>query len=72
MQWIDREVEFPDADKILCCAGNEVFICELIESKWGNGYYSTDTGHIEFQNMPEWTHWMPLPKPIEENKCDGS
>lgn len=62
MQWVDREVDFPDCDEILCCAGDKVFICELIESKWGNFYRSTDWGHGEFQNMPEWTHWMPLPK----------
>jgi uncharacterized protein DUF551 len=63
MKWIDREVDFPDADRILCCSGDKIFICELIESKRGNHYYSTDSHHIEFQDMPEWTHWMPLPSP---------
>lgn len=71
MEWIDREVDFPDCDHILCCAGKKVFICDLIESKWGNFYHSTDLGHGEFQDMPEWTHWMPLPKPAKEWKEDG-
>lgn len=63
MQWIDRDVDFPDYDKILCCKGDQIFICELIESKWGFFYFSTDWNHNEYQNSPEWTHWMPLPKP---------
>ena len=63
MEWINREVNFPDYDHILCCAGEKVFICELIESKWVNFYHSTDCGHGEFQDTPEWTHWMQLPKP---------
>lgn len=65
MEWIDRKVNFPDCDKILCCYGNKVFICELLESKWGNVYDSTDRSHGEFQDMPNWTHWMPLPRPPE-------
>lgn len=67
--WIDRNVQFPDAEKIFCCSGNEVFICELIESKLGNYYYSTDTKHIALQNMPEWTYWMPLPQPPNDCNC---
>lgn len=63
MQWIDREVEFPDLDRILCYAEGKVFICELIESKWGNFYHSTDWGHCEFQDTPEWTHWAKVIPP---------
>lgn len=59
--WIYREVEFPDYDQILCYGSGQIFICQLVESKWGNFYHSTDWGHGEFQDMPEWTHWMPLP-----------
>ena len=62
MEWIDRDEQFPEEEKILVSDGNIVFICELVESKWGNFYHSTDWAHGEFQNMPEWTHWMPLPK----------
>jgi len=61
MEWIDREVEFPDADKIVCYSEGQVFVCTLLESKWGNSYYSTDWRHTEPGDMPEWTHWMPLP-----------
>lgn len=64
--WIDRQLEFPDVDRILCSAGDEIFICEFIESKWGNGYRSTDWSHIVNQNAPAWTHWMPLPDPPKE------
>lgn len=68
MNWIDREVDLPTSDKILVYADKEVFICKLFESKWGNFYYSTDWYHEEYQNMPDWTHWMPLPNPpIKEN-----
>lgn len=63
MEWINIEVQFPDCDRILCYGDGRVFICELIESKWGHFYHSTDWGHGEFQNQPEWTHWMPLPAP---------
>lgn len=71
MEWIDREVNFPDIDTILCYAEGQQFICELSETKWGNRYYSTDSGHISFQDMPEWTHWMPLPEaPRSEDGMD--
>lgn len=66
MEWIDREINFPDADRILCYGDSQIFICELMETKWGNSYNSTDWGHGEFQNSPEWTHWMPLPQPPKE------
>jgi len=61
MEWIDREVCFPDIDRILCFTGKHVFICELFESKWGNFYHPTDRGHVELQDTLEWTHWIPLP-----------
>lgn len=66
MSWINRESQFPDDDKILCYAKGQIFISELMESKWGNRYYSTDWNHREYQNEPEWTHWMPLPEPPKE------
>lgn len=63
MEWIDREVEFPDEDKILCYSQGDVFIYKLIESKWGNYYRCTDWIHKEYQTDSDWTHWMSLPKP---------
>jgi Protein of unknown function (DUF551) len=63
MEWIDREKEFPDCDKILCYSKGDVFICELLETKWGNSYASTDWDHGEYGGGREWTHWMPLPNP---------
>jgi len=62
-EWIDREEEFPDCDKILCLEGQHIFICELIETKWGNHYLSTEWEHGEYGGGSDWTHWMPLPKP---------
>lgn len=61
MKWIDREVNFPDVDFILCYGEEQIFICEMIKTKWGNGYCSTELRHEK--HMPEWTHWMPLPDP---------
>jgi uncharacterized protein DUF551 len=58
MKWIDREVEFPDVDRILCCWGDEIFVCVLIEGKWGRAYWC-----YESVSFPDWTHWMPLPTP---------
>lgn len=66
MEWIDREINFPDCDRILCCHDKQVFICELVESKWGHFYHSTDCTHGKFNNMPEWTHWMPLPEAYKQ------
>jgi len=67
MEWIDREVQFPDIDEILVYGSGCVFICSLQETKWGNRYCSTDHGHAECtRDQPEWTHWMPLPKPPKE------
>lgn len=66
MEWIDREIEFPECDKILCYANGDIFISALLETKWGNHYFSTDWNHNEHQNILEctqWTHWMPLPEP---------
>ncbi len=65
-EWINREIQFPDIDRILCTGSNQVFICEMMKTKFGNFYCSTNSGHVEFQDMPEWTHWMPLPNPPEE------
>ncbi len=65
MEWIDETVEFPEDDQILCCGNGQVFICELVESKWGNFYRSTDWCHRD-KKQPEWTHWMKMPKPPEK------
>lgn len=62
VKWIDVEVEFPDCDKIICYGDGKIFICEWIESKWGNFYYPTDCTKEEAKNIPDWTHWMPLPE----------
>lgn len=67
MNWISIEDKYPDADEILCCSGNQVFICKFFETKWGNSYKSTDWNHQEVKNTPEWTHWMPLPEPSKGN-----
>lgn len=65
MEWIDKEVEFPNLDKILCYSPEKIFICELLETKWGNHYLSTETEYENGFKQLEWTHWMPLPKPPE-------
>lgn len=66
MMWIDREIDFPNADRILCYGEGQVFICELIETKWGNHYSCTECGHGDSNKEPEWTHWMPLPAPPQK------
>jgi hypothetical protein len=65
MEWIDREVQFPDADRILCYGGGKIFISELIETKWGNFYSSTE------KDDQYWSHWMLLPEPPKGN-VDGA
>ena len=55
MEWIDREVQFPDCERILCYGDGEVFISELVESKRGNYYCAI------CDRMPEWTHWIAIP-----------
>ncbi len=65
--WIDREIEFPDLEFILCYERGTVFICRLVESKWGNYYQSTDWRHDEYDYMPDWSHWMPLPKAPDQS-----
>lgn len=57
MEWIDIETNFPECDQILCYGEGKIFICKLIESKWGYRYLSTESS-----TTPDWTHWMPLPK----------
>lgn len=68
--WVDREIEFPNTGLILCYDGKAVFICQLVKSKWGNHYRSTDWGHNESDDPREWTHWMPLPEPPRKNGMD--
>ena len=52
-------MDFPDCEKILCYEKGKVFVAHLNETKWGNHYSS-------FEGSGDWTHWMPLPEPIEE------
>ena len=66
MEWIDREKEFPDLHRILVFESGDVYICDLLETKWGNHYCSTDWHHGEYSGGNDWTHWMPLPSPPEE------
>jgi len=61
MEWIDREIEFPDDEKILCFGDGEIFICTLVESKWGHHYRKSDYLEKDYEKLPDWTHWMPLP-----------
>lgn len=64
MEWIDREKNFPDCEWILCWAkGKDAFICKLLESKWGNHYFSMDYRDQKTSGSSEWTHWQPLPQP---------
>lgn len=60
MQWIRSEEKFPEGQRILVSDGHVVFICEWIESKWGNHYRCTEP---EDYRWIEWTHWMEIPKP---------
>lgn len=69
-EWINREIDFPECDRILCSGEGQIFICYLLETKWGNSYHSTDWSHGEYQDAPEWTHWMPLPEPPESHGMD--
>jgi hypothetical protein len=56
MEWIDREVEFPECDQILVTDGQEVSIYEWIDNELGyRGQFPT---YVE----SDWTHWMPLPE----------
>jgi len=66
MEWIDVELDYPCLDRILCYGDNQVFIYESVETQFGTFYNSTDWRHAEIQNMPKWTHWMPLPEPPKE------
>ena len=61
MKWIDREIEYPICDRILCWENGDVYIADFLESKWGNSYVSTDYNHNEYGGGHNWTHWMPLP-----------
>lgn len=70
MEWIDIEIDYPNIDKILCYGKGQIFICELVESSLGNFYQSINWEHGEYQNSPEVTHWMPLPKPPENYGMD--
>lgn len=58
-EWIDREKQFPEIDKILCLQGKHIYPLELRETKWGHYYFPID-GEIEHDSC--WTHWMPIPE----------
>ena len=63
MEWIEIEKQFPGEELILVSDGKGVFICEWIESKWGNHYRLMDWARNESDDSIEWMYWMPLPKP---------
>ena len=69
MNWRDREEEFPSDDIILCFEKGTIYICELMETKWGNHYSSTDWKHGEYGGGEDWTYWMPIPKPPTLEEC---
>lgn len=58
VNWIDREVEFPEGDKIICLCVKNIFVCELLETKWGNHYVPLH----EDPSVSSWTHWIPFPR----------
>jgi hypothetical protein len=59
MEWIDREIQFPNAEQIICYHKDNIFISRLIESKYCNIYCSNSS--VYQANPPDWTHWMMCP-----------
>jgi hypothetical protein len=58
---MDPGAKYMLSDPVLITDGKDINLCELCDGSWGN--YST-TMNIE-QRV---THWMPLPKPPEEDE----
>ena len=59
MEWIDRENQFPEDEFIIVLNYPYCYICQWIESKWGNGYRHID----ERYHLGQWTHWIKFEKP---------
>ena len=53
--WIDIDILTPDEDfEVIVCSGDDVTTAY---------FRSCDDGSFYFDNIPNVTHWMPLPEP---------
>lgn len=84
MEWIKVEDGLPkDGDEVLCCGtyarnhGNVFHCCFLQEFRRDPQWLPFEVCNCETQcynlhPIENVSHWMPLPKPPEVSKCDGS